>query len=244
MVKKDIDVLTEKYIDNIQAADRMNIIDEILLQYIKKAQVQPNGELKISFFLGGGSNAGKSTYRGNLKKNFDVLVIDADELKKVIPEYEELLIANSQIAASIVHKESSQMASELLKKAIEQELSLIFDGTLKNTQKYIDFIHLLKQAGFYVNLTIIDVPVEIALKRNRIRYEEALKEGKFPRLVPDEKVTESHSKIAKSFVTLKDLVDSWAIIDTRDKEDEVIAQGEKGKEDILNNSKYQEFLNK
>lgn len=245
MVKKEMDVLKENYIHNIQSVDRLNIIDEILLQYIKKARVHPNKELKISFFLGGGSNAGKSTFRGNLKENFDdILIIDADELKKEIPEYEELLITNSEIAASIVHKESSQMASKLLKKAVEQELSLIFDGTLKNTQKYIDFIHLLKQADFYINLTIIDVPVEIALIRNRIRYEEALAHGKFPRLVPDKKVIESHSRIAKSFVALKDLVDSWTIIDTRENEDEVIAQGGKGKEDILNNNKYQEFLKK
>ncbi|WP_126992096.1 zeta toxin family protein, partial [Candidatus Kurthia intestinigallinarum] len=168
----------------------------------------------------------------------------SDELKKEIPEYQKMLDANPEIAASIVHKESSLMASKLLEKAIEREISHIFDGTLKDTQKYINFIHLLKQAKFEVTLTIIDVPVKIALKRNRIRYEEAKANGDFPRLVPDEIVIQSHSMIAKSFVALKDLVDHWAIVDTQDNSDEVIATGSLGKETILNNKKYQEFLSK
>ncbi|WP_158621087.1 zeta toxin family protein, partial [Candidatus Kurthia intestinigallinarum] len=232
-------------ISNIQNLNRINILDEILLQYIHKANIQSDSQQKISFFLGGGSNAGKSTFRKRLKESVgNILIIDSDELKKEIPEYQKMLDANPEIAASIVHKESSLMASKLLEKAIEREISHIFDGTLKDTQKYINFIHLLKQAKFEVTLTIIDVPVKIALKRNRIRYEEAKANGDFPRLVPDEIVIQSHSMIAKSFVALKDLVDHWAIVDTQDNSDEVIATGSLGKETILNNKKYQEFLSK
>lgn len=246
MVKKDIEDLQEKYISNLSSDDRFNLIDEILLRYISKKSVYPRKEGKISFFLGGGSNSGKSTFRDTLTATHnDLLVIDSDELKKEIPEYDDLVFADSTVAASIVHKESSQMASLLLTKAIEKEISSLFDGTLKNAQKYVDFIHLLRQAGFEVHLVIIDVPVEIALERNRIRYEEAKAKGEHPRLVPDEDIILSHSSIAKSFMALKKLVDSWMIIDTRGDTDDIIAYLDNDKiENILNNEKYQEFLNK
>lgn len=245
MVKKDIEHLKEKYISNLSSKDRLSLIDEILLLYIKKKSVSPS-KGKISFFLGGGSNSGKSTFRDTMTElNKDLLVIDSDELKKEIPEYRDLVFADSTIAASIVHKESSQMASLLLVKSIEKEISSLFDGTLKDAKKYVDFISLLRQAGFEVHLVIIDVPVQIALERNRIRYEEAKAKGEYPRLVPDEDVILSHSRIAKSFIDLKELVDSWMIIDTRGNTDDVIARAEKGKEkNILNNEKYQEFLKK
>ena len=246
MVKKDIENLKEKYISNVSSEDRFSLIDEILLRYIKKKSVHPNKAGKVSFFLGGGSNSGKSTFRNTLTEGHkDLLIIDSDELKKEIPEYEELVYADSTVAASIVHKESSLMASLLLKKSIEQEISSLFDGTLKDAKKYVNFISLLRQAEFEVHLIIIDVPVKIALERNRIRYEEAKAKGEYPRLVPDEDVILSHSRIAKSFMILKDLVDSWFIIDTRGNNDEIIARLEKGKEeDILNDEKYQEFLKK
>lgn len=245
MEKQDINSLEEKYINNVQANDRVNIIDEILLQYIKDSAVQPNKERKISFFIGGGSNSGKSTFRENLTSIYnDLLIIDADKMKEKIPEYQDLIIADSQVAASIVHRESSQMASKLLTKAIEKEISTTFDGTLKNTEKYVGFFKMLRQAGFSISLTIIDVPVEIALVRNRLRYDKAVEENKFPRLVPDEDVIESHSMIAKSFVALKDLVDEWTVIDTQDVEDQVIAEGKKGIENILHEKKFQQFLKK
>lgn len=246
MGKKDIEYLKEKYINNLSSEDRLSLIDEILLGYIKEKSVHPNKEGKISFFLGGGSNSGKSTFRDTLtEEHKNLLIIDSDDLKREIPEYTDLMVADPTIAASIVHKESSRMASLLLVKAIEKELSLLFDGTLKNVEKYENFINLLRQAGFEVHLVIIDVPVQIALKRNRIRYEEALAKGEYPRLVPDEDVILSHSRITNSFSKLKKLVDSWIIIDTRDDTDDVIAHSEKGKEQkILNNKKYQEFLKK
>lgn len=246
MTKKDIEDLKEKYISNLLSDERFSLIDEILLRYIKKKSVYPSKIGKVSFFLGGGSNAGKSTFRNTLTEiHKNLLVIDSDELKREIPEYEELVYADSTVAASIVHKESSRMASLLLIKSIEKEISSLFDATLKNTQKYVDFISLLRQAGFEVHLIIIDVPVKIALERNRIRYEEAKVKGEYPRLVPDEAVILSHSSIAKSFMTLKDLVDSWTIIDTRGDTDDIVAYLEKGKEEnVLNNEKYQEFLNK
>jgi|GEM_PF-3030611 len=246
MVKKDIENLKEKYISNLSSDDRLSLIDEILLRYINKKSVSPRKEGKISFFLGGGSNSGKSTFRNTLTEmHNDLLIIDSDELKKEIPEYEDLVFADSTVAASIVHKESSRMASLLLVKSIEKEISSLFDGTLKDAKKYVDFIALLRQAGFEVHLVIIDVPVTIALERNRIRYEEAKAKGEYPRLVPDEDVILSHSRIAKSFMDLKNLVDSWMIIDTRGNTDVIIAYLEKGKEEnILDNEKYQEFLKK
>lgn len=238
-------VLKEKYFENVMSLVREELIDEILLQYIKNSNIDANEDQKISFFIGGGSNSGKSSFREALKRdNENLLIVDADEMKKIIPEYEGLLETNSEVAASIVHAESSEMASKLLVEAIKRKISTIFDGTLKNKDKYLGFFKILREAGFFISLIIVDVPVHIALERNRVRYEKAKKENNFPRLVPDKDVILSHSSITQSFLAFKDLVDEWVIIDTRGSEDEVIANGKKGIEEVLHEEKYREFLEK
>jgi len=239
---KDIE---QKYIDSFNSEDRDELIDEILLQYIRHSNAKSRTSNKISFFIGGGSASGKSGFRKNLlKQDPDMLVIDSDDLKGFIPEYSELVTSQPSLAASIVHKESSLMATKLLYQAIEQQISMIFDGTLKTPEKYKRFIGVLRESGFKVSLVIVDVPVKIALERNRVRFVEQKKEGKQARLVPDDIVELSHARIPDAFITLKDLVDDWMIIDTRENGDNVIAYCSEGKEQISHPEMYQEFLNK
>lgn len=239
---KDIE---QEYIENLNSEDRDQLIDEILLQYIKQSTAKSRENNKISFFIGGGSASGKSNFRKNLLRlDSDILLIDSDDLKEFIPEYSDLVKNVPGVAASIVHKESSLMATKLLYKAIEEKISMIFDGTLKTPEKYKRFIEVLREAGFKVSLVIVDVPVKIALERNRVRFLEQKQEGKQSRLVPDQIVELSHAKIPEAFETLKGLVDEWMIIDTRGDEDKVIANGSEGKEYIIHPKIYEEFLNK
>lgn len=240
-----MDKVEQDYIKNATSEDRDGLIDEILLQYINQSNAKSRPSKKISFFIGGGSASGKSSFRKSLiEQDPDILVIDSDELKEAIPEYYELARLKPQFAASIVHKESSSMATKLLYKAVEQKISVMFDGTLKSPEKYQRFIAMLRDAGFTVTLVIVDVPVKIALERNRARYAELKEQGKTARLVPDDTVLQTHARIPGSFDALKDLVDEWMILDTRGNKDEVIAHSKEGKVQIPNEQLYKEFLNK
>lgn len=253
-MEQNFEALAQSYKENLHSNDRELVIDEILNAYVKQVRERARNstENKVSFFVGGGSNAGKTTYRNKFlksKKDKDnFLVIDADHLKTLIPEYADLVKINSELSADIVHKESSAMAAQLFKKAVEERLMHLFDATLKNTDKYQKFFSLLKDAGFTINLIIVDVSIEEALRRNRARYEEALEQGDNPRLVPDNVVIESHKQIVRSFNVLKGYADVCAIINTEGNEDEVIAVFERVntvvKTSIRNESKYNGFLGK
>lgn len=215
----------KEYENNLANEERGNLIDAILEKYIKQ---KGKNKTKVSIFIGGGSCSGKSTFRSTLLANTDefseFLVIDSDELKNLIPEYLELIEIDMENSASIVHSESSDMASKLVVKAIEKELSFLYDATLKNTDKYINLFEKLKKAGFEIQLFILTVPLDEAKRRNRARYEKAIKEEKYPRLVPEEIISKSHKEIKNSFDKLKNLCDSWAIFDTREIEPILIAR--------------------
>ena len=218
--------------------------DSILDQYIK---LKGRDKTKVSIFIGGGSCSGKSSFKNTLLKNKDslndFLLIDSDELKTLIPEYMELISSGITHSASIVHSESSDMASKLVIQAIEKELSFLYDATLKNTEKYISLFKKLKQAGFTIELVILTVPLDEAFRRNRSRYEKAKEKGEFPRLVPEVIIIESHQKIKESFDKLQHLCDVWSIFDTRETAPVLVASKNGLDIQIIKEEYYLDFKN-
>lgn len=242
-----MDLHVDRYKENISKENRENMIKMILERYVTNFQKKNSGsdEKKISIFIGGGSGSGKSGFRNDiLEKHPDLLVIDADEMKELIPEYKDLQSEDPILAASIVHDESSDMANTLFNTAVDEALSFLFDGTLKSWEKYQAYFLLLKNSGFEINLIIIDVPVELAIERAESRYREALQENKSPRNVNVKIIENTHKQIPKSFENLKDHCDSWIIYDTEDDYYNPVAMFEDGVLQIINTSLYERFLNK
>jgi len=233
----------KEYKENFLKEGRATLIDSILDQYIKQ---KGKNKTKVSIFIGGGSCSGKSTFRSTLLRNDeelnDFLVIDSDELKELIPEYLELINSGITHSASIVHEESSDMATKLVIQAIEKELSFLYDATLKNTEKYIDLFEKLKQAGFKIQLVILTVPLDEAFRRNRARYEYAKNNNSSPRLVPESIISKSHQEIKNSFDKLQYLCDVWTIFDTRGNAPILVARKDEVSTEIIHEEFYLEFI--
>lgn len=215
----------------------------IMIHYISRWHQSNNNKKakREAIILGGGSNSGKSFARDDFMDGH--LLIDPDEIKKVIPEYEIYQNQYGEKAASYVHDESSDIADKILKNCIRMGIPFLYDGTMKNTAKYKGIIHALHGEKYTIHMIVVDVPVKIAHERNQLRYEET------NRLVPTDILEESHRLIPKSFKELKILVHNYLLFDTRSNYPELIAKkttDEHGRsqEIIINKKLYREFLKK
>lgn len=149
----------------------------------------------------GGSGAGKSTYLNELFSELlkTAVVIDADEIKKEIKEYDLFLEDpnTQQNAAFLVHTESADIADQLIQKCIELSLSFAYVGTMSYEPVYAELIPLMKEKNYLITGIYIDVDLEVSRHRVNERYLET------NRFVPDAIVVKSNINSAIVFARLK-----------------------------------------
>jgi predicted ABC-type ATPase len=169
-----------------------------------------------SFLVGGGSASGKGyasrlvidAYRSG---GTNIVHIDADAIKEKLPDYQDYIISNDievvKQAAFLVHDESSDITEELLDICIEQNRHFIYDGTMKNEEKYKRIIARLKEKAYKIRAFVVDIPLDLAFKRAEQRFEET------HRYVPEHIIRESHENIASTFLSIKSSIDGYALYD-------------------------------
>ncbi|MFS0783456.1 zeta toxin family protein [Bacillus sp. 1P06AnD] len=203
--------------------------------------VNPKIKTLQAILLGGGSGSGKSKVVVDVIGTDGFVVIDADEIKKVLPEYQKAVQANIPHASDIVHKESSEIAKRLFNEMVNRKECLIYDGTMKNREKYRKLIKLLSENGYIIQMIIVDADFKIALERADNRYE---KEGRF---VSEKIIMESNKAVAKSFLDLKDDVDQYLVFnnDSNTENPKLIAYKNINEElVVLNERLYAKFKQK
>ena len=201
----------------------------------------------IAILMGGSPASGKSSF---LKKyapyllkeaiediatdrllKEDLLRIDADEVRSMLPEYEGW-------NASQTHLETKDIVETLLSDrtiGIPCEFDLIYDGTMNNTKSYKPLIALLKKLGYKIFAVYIDnVPYEVIKKRALERYQ---KSGRF---VPMEVIDDFFAKGKKALNKIKEQVDGYMIIDGSNRDYEII---EKGGMQLPKTRKYAQLVN-
>lgn len=191
-------------------AERLFLHDTII--QCKKHDVLRQ-EQPVAILMGGGSASGKSWLRGLIHQEQQVLgnefiIIDADEIKELLPEYTELTQKCPERTAMILHDESSDIAYKLLEVSAEGDHHFIYDGTMKNFTKYDGIIYMLKEKNYTIRIVIADVDIDEAIRRNEQRFKDT------GRLVPRPELVNSHVNVAKVFLQLKDKVDEYVLFDT------------------------------
>src|SRR5690606_24786573 len=96
-----------------------------------RAATPPDGVQPTFTLLGGRGGSGKSWFKGKVYDPNKAIVLDADEIKGMLPEYEGW-------NAHQVHEESSDILEGLLRKARELGLNVVLDGTLKTAKSALD----------------------------------------------------------------------------------------------------------
>jgi len=189
--------------------ERKKLHDEIISK--RMDNVKPaKGSNKVAIFTGGGSGSGKT---GVLKKAMenhsqDFVHVDSDDIKNDIPEYREMVKNKNEDAAKLAHKESSELASEIINRSIEESKPFVFDSTMKSPEKFEKMIDKLKKAGYEVHIFFADVPMDEAKKRC------ASREERTGRKVPDEIIEASHKGAISTLGKLYDKVDTSSVYTT------------------------------
>lgn len=144
--------------------------------------------------------SGKSRFSESYAKDFASAIVDSDEIKKVLPEFE------GGIGANAVHEESTDIMATMFDRMVGEGDNLIIPKVGARAETIQEFIEGLKGAGYRVGLVHIDVQPEEAYRRMIRRF---LKTG---RIVASEYFEGVGTKPRSTYFKLKGFVDDFAEI--------------------------------
>lgn len=154
----------------------------------------------------------------------EAVTVDADEIKKKIPEYKKMTKAKDKTAAAYAHEESSALVKRTVSAAQKNGYNVLWDGTGDGSVAGMKKkIMQAKKAGYTVNLRYVTCSTEEAVDRAKKR---AAKTG---RKVPYEVVVNTHKKVSKILPEIAAMCDDCQLWDTNGKKAKLIAVGGKGR---------------
>lgn len=172
-----------------------------------KAAIPADGEAPTFTILGGRGGSGKSQFKGLVYDPDKCIVLDADHIKSMLPEYEGW-------NAATVHEESSDILERALAKARERGLNVVLDATMKTAKSAIAKVQSFKDSGYRTEAHYMHLPRQEAAKRAIARFL-----GKTARFVPPKVVLENTTN-EESFDGIKSMVDAWSFRDNNVKKGE------------------------
>ena len=219
--------------------ERQKLHDQIVQQIVDSATTPPGGQKPVAILMGGGSASGKGTCRKNVvmpraaEVGMTPGICDSDDIKDFMPEYSHFKEQDMESAAYRVHEESSDICNEAIDACVAAGKNLLFDGTMKNYDKYIGVIDKLHKAGYDVQIVGVDVDLNEAYKRSDARAERS------GRKVPHGIIYGSHGGFSLTLPKLLSKVDSSILYDNTDGLKPIMADGK-----VLDQSKYDTFIQK
>lgn len=158
------------------------------------------GQKPVFTILGGRGGSGKGWFKGQVYDEGKNVVLDSDEIKGMLPEYE------GWNAASL-HEEASDIFDKITEMAVAKKVNIVHDATMKTVTKAVKTIEGFKQAGYDTAAHYMYLPAHEAAKRAVDRFI-----GPTGRLVPPEVVLSNTTNEA-SFDAVKPLVGAWSFRD-------------------------------
>lgn len=183
----------------------------ILNHFIGK---EPAKGEKTFIILGGGSASGKSTLlkSGLIEKTDGFVTIDSDNIKGMLPEYNEMIKNGNDKAAGYTHEESSAITKRTQKISLELGYNTILDGTGDGSEKSLmNKIKQGKDNGYRVKGEYVTIPTKLALERANDR---AKKTG---RKIREDKIKEIHQKVSIRALQFADIFDEIKVYDNTNK---------------------------
>lgn len=206
---------------------RLHIAEEILSRGSANG-VDDNGhtvyngtvskEFRFDIVIGLPASGKSSVIVDRLSEQFHSRLIDSDEAKKLIPEF------NDGWGASVVHAESKIIEDTMLHKAIRNHDNIVYPKVGSKFNELANVIKKAKDFGYTVNVHFMDLDREIALGRMINRF---IEKGRFLQLEIVDKYFDSNgnSLIAQNYEKLK----KEEIIDGYSKWDNNVERGESAK---------------
>ena len=197
---------TQRYADKDgrYLEQRKGLHKSILNKYLSQIVRLPQKRNPNSVFMAGGPGAGKSFTLDLLTKagvidTSKYVIINSDDIKELIPEYQTFKKVNPQKAADMVHVESTYLKDQVVKEATRRKVNFILDGTFSNPLLAKALLQTL--TGFQTKILFVDAPTEVLLKRVE---ERGKKTGRF---VPTDYVKSASAQIRNSIAELSKVAD-------------------------------------
>lgn len=196
--------------------------------------------------MGGGPAAGKSTMEKALPEISEGLaLLNADEIKEMLPEYLGGVEGSDEGVASLVHEESSYLVKSVMVEAFNRKVSVTLDGTGDSgAAKMKAQIESAREKGYTVNGYYVTAETEEAVRRAEFR---ATKTGRY---VPNSVIRGTHKTVSTIFPEIADDFDSVVLYDTMAPRDEngapaLIGRKEAGGAfEVSDQDLYDKFLTK
>lgn len=145
--------------------------------------------------LGGGPASGKSSVMSTKNLDENTVVVNPDDMKELLPGYKEMADQTVK-AAGFYHEESSALAKRFSETAYSENYNVIYDGTGDGSVKSVEKkINAAREQGYRVEAKYVTIDTEEAVRRNQKRYDDAVAEGKTPRLPDPDVVRSTHAKV-------------------------------------------------
>jgi predicted ABC-type ATPase len=216
---------------------RARLHDEIVDRFVSRV---PRSEKPTYNMMGGGPASGKSTME---KKVFgeargQAVKIDPDEIKKLLPEYRDMVAAGDDNAAAFVHEESSYLGKRILKAAQERRQDIVFDGVGDgNPDSVLSRIATARANGYEVKGYYVTIPTDEAVARATAR---AARTG---RVVPESTIRSQHAAVSRVLPEIAEEFDEVQLFDNTTTL-KLIGEGSRGRFKVLDDEAYDSFLGK
>mgnify|MGYP006347585473 FL=1 len=173
-----------------------------------KAATPPPGQQPTFIALGGRGGSGKSSLNGRVYEEARAIVLDADHIKGMLPEYQGWNTHQ-------LHDESSHVLETVLAMAKILGVNVVLDATMKTGKSIEAKVDDFKASGFRVEAHYMHLPRQEAAKRAVGRY---LRGGEKGRFVPPE-VVMGNTQNEANFDAIKAKSDAWSFHDNSGEKD-------------------------
>lgn len=177
----------------------------------------------VTTVMAGGGGAGKGTIKRALVESgvldlSNVIDVDPDEIKGMLPEYNELIARGDSRAAATVHEESSMLAERVIEQALAGGFDVMVDKTMAKRKTGDAIIAQSQALGRPVRMFGVTIDPRVAAVRALRRGESS---GRF---VPIDMLLSAHKGFAGAVSAYLDKVDEAIIFDNTADTPRVIAR--------------------
>jgi len=178
--------------------------DEGILKLIQNAERLAWDELSLPFspdlikrqkkavIVLGAPAAGKSTLANPIAVKYGAAIIDKDEVKKVLPEYQ------GGVGANAVHAESSAIGNAMLGTTIKDGTNVVLPTVGEELSKVQKYIKQFKEAGYDVTVMNMKVTPMEAMKRMFNRFADT------GRLINVKYASQILDRPSQTYISIKD----------------------------------------
>lgn len=238
--------------------DRLPVQARIVADHFVGKVPPPPGDRHIYLTAGGGASGksgamfidehGHEVNFEQLQARPDVIYINPDTVKEMLPEYRAMKNANDPYAASGVHEESSYLSKEILTKAEQGGYSIVYDSTASSTN-FTKLLDRFSNDGYDVQVSMMSIPTNEAVMRSLARGARAEGDsaGRYVSVPNLKRAHRGASEQLKTWATDPN-VDKWRVYDNTTppgEPAELVAEGGGGDPPrIYNPAKWQAILAK